>query len=163
MSWALRLWWLWLQKTDHNRPWASFKIHVHPTVQAFFSMATSAKVGNGKSTLFWIDRWIHGQNMQQSAPHLFKLVSARAKKRSVYDALSGEDWVHDIRGAITVTVLTDFLKVWDILDGWTLYPNQDDKLICLLSPSGIYSAKSAYEGFFIGSTSFRPWERIWKS
>jgi hypothetical protein len=140
MSWALRLWWLWLQKkkTDHNWPWTSFKIHVHPTVQAFFSVATSVKVGSGKCTLFWTDRWIHSQNMQQLAPHLFKLVSARAKKRSVYDALSGDDWVHDIRGAITVTVLTEFLKVWDILDGWTLYPDQDDKLIWLLSPSGVY-------------------------
>lgn len=144
-------------------PWASFKIHVHPTVQAFFSMTTSTEVGNGKSTLFWTDRWTHDQNMEQSAPHLFKLVSARAKKRKVYDALSGEYWVHDIRGAITVTILTEFLKVWGILDGWTLYPDQDDKLIWLLSPSGVYSAKSTYEGFFIGSTSFRPWERIWKS
>jgi hypothetical protein len=31
------------------------------------------------------------------------------------------------------------------------------------SSSGQYSAKSAYEGFFIGSTLFGPFERIWKS
>jgi hypothetical protein len=33
----------------------------------------------------------------------------------------------------------------------------------VLSQQGVYSAKSAYVGFFIGSTTFRPWERIWKS
>jgi hypothetical protein len=32
-----------------------------------------------------------------------------------------------------------------------------------LSISSQYSAKSAYEAFFIGSTTFRPWERIWKT
>jgi len=29
--------------------------------------------------------------------------------------------------------------------------------------NGQYSAKSAYDGFFLGSTIFGPWERIWKS
>lgn len=33
----------------------------------------------------------------------------------------------------------------------------------VLGSYGKYSAKSAYESFFLGSTEFRPWQRIWKS
>jgi hypothetical protein len=48
MNWALRLRWLWLKKTDPDRPWASFNIKAHPSVKAFFSAAVSSLVGNGK-------------------------------------------------------------------------------------------------------------------
>jgi hypothetical protein len=34
--------------------------------------------------------------------------------KSVHDALNSRNWVHDIRGAITVNVLSDFLKVWEL-------------------------------------------------
>jgi hypothetical protein len=54
------------------------------------------------------------------APHLVKLVSSRAKKRSVHDALTTGSWVQDIRGAITVNVPTDF--VWDLAANWILHP-----------------------------------------
>jgi hypothetical protein len=108
MSWALRLRWLWLQKTDPDRPWTAFKIHVHPSVLAFFSAAVSSVVGNGRNTLFWTDKWLNGQSLHQLAPHFVKFVSSRANKRSVHDALTTGSWVQDIRGAITVNVLTDF-------------------------------------------------------
>ena len=108
-------------------------------------------------------KWIDGQSLSQLAPHLVKLVSSRAKNRSVYDALTLRNWVNDIRGAITVNVLSDFLKVWDLTTDWAPHPDQEDKHIWLLSSSGIYSVKSAYVGFFLGATTFKPWERIWKS
>jgi hypothetical protein len=44
-----------------------------------------------------------------------------------------------------------------------LQPGVEDAHVWQLSTSGQYSAKSAYEAFFIGSTTFRPWERIWKT
>jgi hypothetical protein len=34
---------------------------------------------------------------------------------------------------------------------------------CLCGQHTKYSAKSAYESFFLGSTLFAPWEKIWKS
>jgi hypothetical protein len=94
---------------------------VHPSVLAFFSAAVSSVVGNGRNTLFWTDKWFNGQSLHQLAPHLVRLVSSRAKKRSVHDALTTGSWVQDIRGAITVNVLTDFFRVWDLagpLTGW---------------------------------------------
>jgi hypothetical protein len=41
--------------------------------------------GNGKNTLFWTDRWLFGQSLEQSLPHLFGSVAARARRRTVYD------------------------------------------------------------------------------
>jgi len=35
-------------------------------------------------------------------------------------------------------------------------------LIPAKSSSGQYSAKSAYDGMFLGAVQFRPWERIWQ-
>jgi hypothetical protein len=86
-------------------------------------------VGNGKNTLFWTDKWIDGQSLSQLAPHLVKLVSSRAKMRIVHDALNSRNWVHDIRGAIIVNVLSDFLKVRDLTADWALDPDQEDKHI----------------------------------
>jgi hypothetical protein len=113
--------------------------------------------------MFWIDKWIDGQSLSQLAHHLVKLVSSRAKKRSVHDALTSRNWVQDIRGAITVSVLSEFLKVWDLTAGRALHPDQEDEHIWLLSSSGFYSAKSEYAGFFLGATILKPCERIWKT
>jgi hypothetical protein len=69
----------------------------------------------------------------------------------------------DIRGALTVGVLADFLDLWDVLEAVSLHPDQEDKHIFRLAANGKYSAKAAYEGLFIGSTKFEHCERIWKS
>jgi hypothetical protein len=53
--------------------------------------------------------------------------------------------------------------LWDILSEVILQPGVEDAHVWQLSTSGQYSAKSTYEAFFIGSTTFRPWERIWKT
>ena len=46
LGWALKLRWLWLQKTEPDKPWA------FPPVKAFFALAITSVVGNGKNTFF---------------------------------------------------------------------------------------------------------------
>ena len=60
LGWALRLRWLWLQKTEPEKPWAFFPINSSPQVKAFFAAAIISEVGNGKNTCFWTDRWLGG-------------------------------------------------------------------------------------------------------
>ena len=98
LGWALRMRWLWLQKTEPNKPWAIFPIKLHHSVKSFFSVAIVSKVGNGRNTLFWTDNWVHGQNLQKLVPHLFEAISVRARKRTVLEAVSDLRWVSDIRG-----------------------------------------------------------------
>jgi hypothetical protein len=44
-----------------------------------------------------------------------------------------------------------------------LCPDKEDKHIFRLAANGKYSAKAAYEGLFLGSVEFEPYERIWKT
>lgn len=163
LCWALRLRWLWLQKTEPDKPWAFLPIKAPSQVKAFFSVAVRSSVGNGKNTRFWTDRWLPGKSFEHSYPHLFAAVATRAKGRTVFDALNNRRWISDLKGALTVNVLLEYLQLWDLLENVELQPEVEDTHIWQFSSSGLYSAKSAYEALFTGSTQFSPWERIWKS
>ena len=67
LGWALRMRWVWLQKTEPHRPWANFPIQVPGQVQAFFRLAVVSEVGNGANTLFWADKWLNGQSIADLA------------------------------------------------------------------------------------------------
>jgi hypothetical protein len=138
-------------------------IQVHQSVKAFFSVAIISVLGNGQSTLFWTDNWVHGLNLARLVPHLYGAVSKRAKKISVFDAVTNMRWVSNIRGALKVNVLAEYLGVWDLVSHLVLQSEVEDTHIWRFSTSGKYSAKSANEAMFIGSIQFRPWERIWKT
>jgi hypothetical protein len=108
----------------------AFPIQVHPSVKALFSVAVTSEIGNGKNTLFWTDRWLHGQRLDQLVPHLYGAIASRAKKRTVCEALINRQWVSDIRGALSVAVLPEYLGLWELLSEVTLplgtqhpYPN----------------------------------------
>jgi len=46
--------------------WNFFPVHAPKQVKAFFSVAIVSEAGNGKKTLvFWSDRWLHGQRLDQ--------------------------------------------------------------------------------------------------
>ncbi|XP_066363369.1 uncharacterized protein [Miscanthus floridulus] len=64
-------------------------------------------------------------------------------------------WISDIQGALTVVALTEYLGLWDLLSVFVLQPEVEDSHTWQLSASGKYSAKSAYEGLFIGAVQFR--------
>ena len=83
---------------------------MHLAVQAFFRVAIVSKVSNGKNTIFWTDRWLHGQSLDQLVPTLFGSVKKQGKRqcKTVYEAITEMKWVQDIRGAITVPVLTEY-------------------------------------------------------
>jgi hypothetical protein len=81
LGWALSLRWLWLYKTQPDKPWAEFDIQVHPNVVALFSASVCSIVGDGSTTLFWSDRWLHGQCISDLAPSLVSRVPKRIKRR----------------------------------------------------------------------------------
>ena len=163
-GWALRIRWLWAQKTDPNRPWAGLPIQVPAKAKALFDMAIDAVVGDGESILFWTDRWLNGGTLAELAPNVFRTVPKRVRKsRTIAQALQNRGWVQDIRGALTVQVLMEYLQVWDLMDGVILQQGVPDQFRWKLSQSGSYSSKTAYAACFVGSIRFPPWKRIWKS
>jgi len=164
MGWALRIRWLWAQKTDPSKPWAGLPIQAPQNAQALFNVAVDALVGNGEKTMFWIDRWLGDKTMAEKAPNLFRTVSKRtAKRRTVVQALQNRRWVRDINGALTVQVWLEYFQVWDLVVGTVLQQDVPDQFKWKLTPSGSYSSKSAYSAFFVGTIKFSSWRRIWKS
>ncbi|WVZ91046.1 LOW QUALITY PROTEIN: hypothetical protein U9M48_037269 [Paspalum notatum var. saurae] len=164
MGWALRIRWLWLQKTDSSRPWEGLPIQVPRNAQALFHVAVETRVGNGDDTKFWTDRWLHGSTVGELAPNLFQLIPKIARRqRSVSQALTSRRWVADIQGALTTQVLVKYLKLWGLVEAFTLQPTIPDQHIWKLTSSGQYSSKSAYNAFFLGSVKFAPWKRTWKT
>jgi hypothetical protein len=133
-------------------------------IKALFSVAMQSEVGDGKNTMFWTDRWLHGQRIEDIAPRLFAAVPRRKiKSRSVHDALTDRIWVSDIQGALSVGVISEFLQLWDILLNFQLQEGVNDNHFWRLAASRKYSAKEAYECFFLGSIDFEPFQRIWKT
>jgi hypothetical protein len=156
--------WLWLEKTQPDKPWAAFPIQVQEPVKALFAAAMNTIVGDGNTTMFWTDNWLHGTSLAVLAPHIFAQVPKRQRnRRKVSEVLHEFQWTHDIRGALSVAALAEFIGIVDLLEEVQLLSGVPDKHQWRFSASRQYSSKSAYETLFIGAVHFEPWELIWKS
>lgn len=72
-------------------------------------------------------------------------------------------WVQDISGSLPAVVIRDFLLIWDLIQGVQLQRGVSDVHRWLPCVSGLYSSKTAYNRFLVGTTPFEPADRIWKS
>jgi hypothetical protein len=57
-----------MAKTDPTRPWLALPMQIPHKVQDFFSVSMQTEIGNGATTLFWRDRWLHGQHVEDIVP-----------------------------------------------------------------------------------------------
>ena len=125
---------------------------------------TKKKVGNGSNIKFWFDQWIQGKTMVEIAPNLLAMIpQIIINKRTVQGTLDIWCWVGDIKGLLSVTVLVEYLHLWEISENIHLQQDVQDRRIWKLTSSGTYSSKSAYNEFFFGTIRFTPWKRIWQS
>jgi hypothetical protein len=98
------------------------------------------------------------------APELYRAIPKRvAKRRTVSQALSNRCWISDIKGALTVQVLTGYLHIWDLVEGTVLQLDTPDKHVWRLSSTRCYNIKSAYNKMFVDTIKFSPWKRIRKT
>jgi hypothetical protein len=58
--------------------------------------------------------------------------------------------------------LQQYLKLWDVIGEVTL-SQEADRIVWRHMASGQLSSKSCYNAFFLGSISFEPWKRLWKT
>jgi hypothetical protein len=98
------------------------------------STLTRVTIGNGEDALFWTDKWLQGRSVADLAPELYRAIPKRvAKRRTVSQALSNRCWISDIKGALTVQVLTGYLHIWDLVEGTVLQLDTPDKHVWRLS------------------------------
>jgi hypothetical protein len=84
MCWALLMRWLWLHKTDPERPWANLPIQVPYQAWALFSTVLISEVGNGAHTLFWTDMWLFARRIIDTAPRLFDTIPKRIVNKKLF-------------------------------------------------------------------------------
>jgi hypothetical protein len=134
LNWALRVRWVWLKKTNSSKPWVAFQLQSSAAVQDLFKMAMASETDDGTETLFWKDRWLNGQRLEDLAPHVSRLVPKRiANRRTVVNALDNTRWVQDLHGTVTWLVIQEFLLLWDLLAGVILMPGVPDRHYWCLS------------------------------
>jgi hypothetical protein len=92
---ALRARWEWLERTDPSRPWQGLNMLQDSASMLFQNFATAC-IGDGKSILFWRDRWINGLTAEEIAPAATAVVTTRRKNQRRADvALEGNQWLWD--------------------------------------------------------------------
>jgi hypothetical protein len=82
--------------------------------------------------------------------------------RTVAQALDNWQWVSDIKCPLSLRGIHQYLLLWDTLRG-VLLSQDADKRVWMHTSSGQFSSKSCYKAFFLGSISFEPWKRLWKT
>jgi hypothetical protein len=128
MGCALRLRWFWHQRTAPSKPWALMKVDEDAITNAFFRALVAIKVENDASTLFWTERWINGQGVEELVPDLLAMVPARRRStRTVRSALCNNSWLHNIGGPLTLSVLTQYMCLRELVDTVHL-TDHDDKV-----------------------------------
>jgi len=101
MSWSLQIRWLWLKKTDSNRPWTGLDLYKHPNAVILIRNAVESQ-GNGNCTLFWSE-W------------LLAVLDRLQKCRTVAMTLQDQRWPGDIQGGLSLIGLFENFQLWDVL------------------------------------------------
>jgi hypothetical protein len=115
-----------------------------------FSVSVFMEIGDGASARFWTDAWLPEGAIRSFAPNLFAAVGRRRLHRSVKDALTGRRWVSDITGAHTVSMICEYVHLWEHLMHVELRPSVPDRFVWRWTDDGQYSVRSAYRVFFTG-------------
>jgi hypothetical protein len=160
MGRAMRARWLWQQFLGQSLT-ARLPGNTNATTKAFFRASTRLVLGDGNTIRFWSTLWLQGQTVEEIAPQLYAAISRRARcARTVATGLPSHSWCRDITGALTISVLVQFLRLHQLLKGITLQPDSPDKLIWRWSPSGEYSTATALS---IGQASIAGVKEVWKT
>jgi hypothetical protein len=125
--------------------------------------ATTIAIGNGCKTSFWDATQLEGGKPKDIAPLIF--ASSKRKSWKVNKALEGNAWVRKITldESFTTDHLSQFVELWVKLQGVHLNEEVADDISWKLTANGQYSAKSAYELQFLGSTFSSLRKTVWKA
>jgi hypothetical protein len=114
---------------DSDRPWTSLPISEYKQMAVFFNASVRYILGSGTTFLFWVDPWLDGMKFVDIALDLVQVAPARCRKQqSVASALNGMSWAWDVAGALTVTVLVQYVLLYRLLHLVQLNPNEPNCL-----------------------------------
>jgi hypothetical protein len=161
---ALRVRWEWLRRTEQNRPWQGLPGLKDDEATDTFNSLVAIKVGDGASTWFWKDRWVHGAAIADFAPLVVASVSTRRKNiRTVQDAVHNHGWISDVGGGLGLEAVEQCLCILAIVSSFAMDGNTPDAFIWPWSANGCYSAQSTYKMLCMGGERFEGTSCVWRS
>ena len=156
---ALRLRWLWYEWDVIARPWKGTQVPCDDADRRLFAACTTITLGNGHTASFWESRWLHGESPREIAPDVQPL--AWRKNLTVREALTEGRWMAGLQRISTAAQLDQFVALWHKIRQINLSEDHD-AIRWHLAPSGVYSAKSAYDAQFFGRIPLPALDRVWK-
>ena len=92
---------------------------------------------DGRTALFWEDRWLGGQGVRELVLMLFQCIpKQRRKTRTVAEAMTGNRWARDIQGLLGLPEIGQYLKLWHLVQHVEL-SNEPDKLLWSWTANGV--------------------------
>jgi hypothetical protein len=120
---------------------------------------TIIKVGDGKNTNFWDDRWLQGLILKEVAHTLHRLVWR--KNFTVAEGMDAGKWMRGLHQISTQEETNQFIHLWQMLRQVQL-TNQADSITWQFTTDGNYSTTSAYTIQFVGLFANYEWVGMWK-
>jgi len=108
---AFRTRWVW-QDRRHGR---AARTTEHGAL-ALAQVAMAITLGDGRSVLFWTDRWLNGRSICSLAPTLFLAVRQRKMRATVAEALPLHAWAQHLSEAFTLQLVVEAAALYDMLE-----------------------------------------------
>jgi hypothetical protein len=159
---ALRLRWLWHEWTSPDKAWVGTEVPCTEHDRLLFAACTTITLGDEHKASFWSSRWLLGRRPKDIAPLLFG--KPKKKNRTVAEALHDNAWIRDLghRTGFTNAHPSQFVVLWNLVQGTALRHDQEDRINWTLTPHGEYTAASAYFAQFNGCVAAPDIAIIWK-
>jgi len=137
------------------------ELPIDDTDQALFTAATRVTVNNGKTARFWTASWIDGTSPALLFPDLYS--HSKRKNRTVFEAMTNDQWVRDVSHDLTVGLISEFVQLWTLVEEAHFDPSSaaEDTITWTRTASGEYTAKSAYLMQFDGGASSLYPKTVW--
>ncbi|CAM0954217.1 unnamed protein product [Alopecurus aequalis] len=155
---SLRLRWLWFEWDDKERPWRGTAVPCDTKDRRLFASCTLVTLGDGKTARFWESRWLGGCSPGEIAPALTTI--AWRKNLTVAEALNRGRWMQGLQRMTSDEQLNQFVALWVKVQEVVL-STEKDSIRWNRTGGGVYSAKSAYQGQFIGRICAPELGKVW--
>lgn len=161
---ALHVRWEWLRRTKPNRQWQGPSTMVDDDARAVFDNFVRILVVDGRSILFWHNRWIFGFTVQDIAPAILTLVPVRNQnRRTMHSELMDNGWTSDVQGDISFVA---HLKMTHLIQAINRVPRHEeapDHLSWPSTASGSYTPGSVCRHLCQCRVHFPYAKCIWRS
>jgi hypothetical protein len=112
---------------DSTGSWPSMNIVEDKQTTTFFNASVCFILGNSETFLFWADPWLAGMHLPEIALEVIDAVPThRTKQLTAAAALTSMSWTRDIRGALIIPVLVQYMFLYQRLQTIQLSPDMVD-------------------------------------